>query len=85
MSKRLQVLLDEAEYREIQAIAQRRRMTVSEWVRHALRSMRRREPLSGPDRKLDTVRAATRHAFPSADIDQMLGEIERGYLGHPAR
>ena len=37
MSKRLQVLIVEDEYLEIQAIARRRRMTVSEWIRQALR------------------------------------------------
>ena len=55
-------------------------MTVSEWVRHALRVMRRREPDPDPDRKLAAVRAAARHAFPTADIDTMLREIETGYL-----
>ena len=29
------------------------------------------------------MRAATRHAFPTADIDQMLGEIRQGYQGAP--
>ena len=37
MSKRLQVLIVEDEYLEIQEAARRRRMTVSEWVRRALR------------------------------------------------
>jgi hypothetical protein len=83
MSRRLQVLLDEAEYREIQKIARRQRMTVSEWVRQTLRRGRRTEPLADAERKLDAVRAAARHAFPTADIDAMLGEIERGYLGDP--
>ncbi len=31
------------------------------------------------DIKLRAVRAASRHEFPTADIDEMLGEIERGY------
>jgi hypothetical protein len=26
------------------------------------------------------VRAAARHSFPTRDIDQVLAEIERGYL-----
>ena len=37
MSKRLQVILDDAELREIQRIARRQRLTVAEWVRQALR------------------------------------------------
>lgn len=56
-------------------------MTISEWVRQALRDVRRREPLGDADRKLQVVREAARHAFPAPDIDTMLGEIERGYLG----
>ena len=28
---------------------------------------------------------AARHAFPVSDIEQMLGEIERGYQGGEAR
>lgn len=34
MSKRLQVILDDKEMRDIQRIAKRRQMTVAEWVRH---------------------------------------------------
>lgn len=80
MSKRLQVLLEEGEYREIQKLARRRRVTVSEWVRQALRDARRQEPRRDADRKLDAVRAAVRHHFPSGDVEAMLEEIERGYL-----
>ncbi len=81
MSKRLQVLLEEAELREIQRIARAGRMTVAEWVRQALRTARRREPRGDPSKKLERIRAAAGHTFPTGDIDQMLGEIERGYLG----
>ena len=38
MSKRLQVLMDEEEYLEVQGAARRQRLTVSEWVRRALRA-----------------------------------------------
>jgi hypothetical protein len=30
-------------------------------------------------KKLDAVRAAVRHSYPTADISDMLAEIERGY------
>ena len=79
MSKRLQVLLDEPEWREVQRAARARQTTVAEWVRQALRAARRREPLGDAGRKLGVVRAAARHAFPVGDIDQMLAEIEHGY------
>jgi Arc/MetJ family transcription regulator len=43
MSKRLQVVMTEEEYEEIRAVADRRRVTVSEWVRHTLRDARERD------------------------------------------
>jgi hypothetical protein len=44
-----------------------------------LSSTRRREPVGNVGKKLDSVRAAVRHSFPTADINDMLAEIERGY------
>ncbi len=85
MSKRLQVLLDEAEWKEIQRIARAQRMTVAEWVRGTLRAARKREPGGDVGRKLDVVRASARYAFPTADVPQMLAEIERGYIGESSR
>ncbi|MBI3940426.1 MAG: antitoxin [Acidobacteria bacterium] len=81
MSKRLQVLLEERELREIGRIARAQRMTVAEWVRQALRAARRREPLGNTAKKLEVVGAASRHNFPASDIDQMLAEIEQGHGG----
>lgn len=81
MSKRLQVLLDESELREVRRIARRHQMTVAEWVRRALRAARRAEPSRAADRKVAVVRAASRHEFPTADIGRMLAEIESGYNG----
>ena len=85
MSSRLQVVLDKAELREIQEVARRHRMTTAEWVRQALRAARRSQPQGEARKKLDVVRAAARHAFPVSDIEQMLGEIERGFLGGETR
>lgn len=79
MSKRLQVLLKEPEYREIQQAARSRNMTVAEWVRQALILVRRSEPSGNSGKKLDAIRAAARHEYPTADIDRMVAEIERGY------
>jgi hypothetical protein len=79
MSKRLQVLFDEAELRDLRETARREEVPLSEWVRRALREARRSEPGGGIDKKLRAVRAAARHEFPTADIDEMLTEIERGY------
>ncbi|HJW14796.1 MAG TPA: antitoxin [Thermoanaerobaculia bacterium] len=85
MSKRLQVLLEESELREIRRSAKRQRMTVAEWVRQALRLARRNEPRSDAGKKLQVVRAAAEHSFPTADIGEMLDQIEQGYLASPPR
>lgn len=81
MSKRLQVLLDESEFLELQRVAGRRRMTVAAWVRETLRAARQSEPEGDAAAKLAAVRAAARHAFPTAaTVDDMNAEIQRGYL-----
>ena len=79
MSKRLQVLLAEEELSEIRRAARRQRLTTAAWVRQALRAARRSEPRADAGRKLAVVRAAARHSFPTADVAQMLREIESGY------
>ncbi len=79
MAKRLQVILKDHEYREIQCVARSRRMSIVEWVRQALDLARRREPSAGAGKKLEVIRAASRHDFPSVDIDRVLAEIESGY------
>src|SRR6266699_3725920 len=56
MSKRLQVILKDPEYREIQRMAWSRRMSVAEWVRQALALARRREPLIESGKKLASIR-----------------------------
>jgi hypothetical protein len=80
MTKRLQVLFADDELREIRGAARRRRMSVAEWVRQALRAARAAETASDAASKLAAVEHAARHAFPVGEIDGMLVEIERGYL-----
>ena len=75
----MQVLLDEAEYQEIQEIARENGVTTAEWVRSALRSAKREYPHARSDRKLAALENAVRYRFPTADIDQMVAEIEQGY------
>jgi hypothetical protein len=81
MTKRLQVLLDEAELRELRRVARAQHMTVAEWVRQALRTARRRVPSGDSGRKLAAIKVASRHAFPTGDIAEILADIERGYGG----
>ena len=73
------MILQDPEYREIQKVARARRMSLAEWVRQALDLARRREPLGTTSKKLEVIRAAAQHDYPTGNIDTMLAEIERGY------
>lgn len=79
MSKRLQVLLPDTEMTEIQELAGRERISVGEWVRRALREARSHRSLVEPQSKVKSVRKAVEYSFPTAEVEQMLAEIERGY------
>jgi hypothetical protein len=81
MSKRLQVLLPDSEMSDIQRLAKREHLTVGEWVRRTLRDARAGRPVIDPEIKLRAVRRGAKYSFPTADIEQMLSEIERGYQG----
>lgn len=80
MTKRLQVLFDDAEYAALQAAAASRGMTVAEWVRQALNAARREASTADVDRKLAAIRSAVRHAGPTGPIERLGTETERGYL-----
>ena len=83
MAKRLQVILQDPEYRAIQRAARARHMSLAAWVRQALDVQRRREPVESVDKKLEAIREAAKCQFPTADMEQVLAEIETGYLGEP--
>ncbi len=76
--------MTEDELDGIREAARRHGMTVSEWARTALREARRTETSGDADRKLAAIRAADRYAYPTADIDQMLAEVERGCSEDPS-
>ena len=84
MSKtlRLQVLMEESELQALRRMARRKGVTVAHVVRDALRAARDRESTGSPAAKLQCIRAAARHVpeGSAVDIDQMLAEIESGYL-----
>jgi hypothetical protein len=83
VTKRLQVLLEDDELVEIKRAARRRRQSVAEWVRTALRQARDQDGGRPPAAKLQALREGSAHAFPAGSIDEMLEEIERGYRGQP--
>jgi hypothetical protein len=87
MAKRLQVILQDPEYREVQRAARSRHMSIAAWVRQALEHARRSEASGDMEKKLAAVRAAVAANVgpePESDIDTMLAEIEQGYLSDPS-
>jgi hypothetical protein len=75
------VLLPDPEMSDIQRLAKREHLTVGEWVRRALRDARASRPAIDPETKLKAVRRGAKYSFPTADIERMLSQIERGYQG----
>ena len=78
MSTRLQVIVSEDELSSLRQAARRTGLTVSEWVRRALR--RARDEQAGPtaESRLRAVERALACNHPTGDIDEMLADIERG-------
>jgi len=83
MRHSLKVRLEDSEIKEIEEIARRVGMTVDEWARWVLLEARRLHPDPAVDAKLQAVRKAAQHEFPTGDIDQMLREIKQGYRFDP--
>ena len=80
MSKRLQVLLNEDEFAEIQAVARLQQMTVAAWVRQTLRAGRRDALSRSVHDKLNIIQKSAAYALPTGSIESVLAEIENGYL-----
>jgi len=75
MSHRLQVLVPEPLDAAIRKAAQRRRMSKGEWVRRAVERVLAEERSADPLAELAALDA------PTADVDDMLAEIESGRSG----
>jgi hypothetical protein len=83
VAKRLQVRLEDTEWRELKRSARAEKTTVAEWVRRAIRDARRNTSSEDVEHRLAAVKAATLYSFPAPDIEQMNEEIERGYREEP--
>ena len=72
------VSLDDEEYAHLEHIATHRKITVEQWIEEIIR----RDMADYRRRSASIQRAieeAANHNFPTADIEQMLKEIESGY------
>jgi hypothetical protein len=74
---RLQVILKDAEYREIRRAAGSRHLSIAEWVRLALlQSARQQEPMDSMAKKLESIRIAAQFEFPAGDADKLHSELD---------
>ena len=78
MSKRLQIVMPDDEYRAVASAARRRGKPVAQVVRESLRRTVAEEAEQDPDRRIAAVLRFARFAGPTGDIDQILAEIEAG-------
>lgn len=78
MSKRLQVILPDDEYRAVQDAAQRQGKPIARLVRDSLRRTLSEESEIEPAERIASVLRFARFSGPTGEIDQLLEEIERG-------
>ena len=75
MSNRLQILVSEKLDSRLRKAADREQVSMGEWVRRAIEERLEHRAAGLPD---DPLAALGGLCAPTADIDDMLAEIERG-------
>ena len=78
MSTRLQIVIDETEARRFKRAAQRAGLTLSEWARVAMREAQKKRVGPSPEQRISALDRALQCAHPTADIEQMLKDIDKG-------
>jgi hypothetical protein len=78
MSKRLQVVVSDEEYRAITRVAAQRGVPVAEVVRDSLRRTLPGDEAPDPNMRIALVLGFARFAGPTGDIDRILTEVEKG-------
>ncbi len=74
MSNRLQILISEELDARLRKAADREQVSMGEWVRRAIEERLEQRAAELPDDPLSALRGL---CGPTADIDDMLAEIER--------
>jgi hypothetical protein len=80
---RLSLLIEDSDFCEIGRAARLRGLSVTAWVRQAVRAELERERERAVEAKLEVVRRAAEHSGPTGDIQQMLAEIDLGRTIEP--
>jgi len=78
MSKRLQVLMPDDDYRALLRAARRRKVPVSTLVRESIHQALRRGQPRSPEEKVDAILRYSGFAGPTGDIEEVLAAIDRG-------
>ena len=78
MSKRLQIVMSDEEYRAVAKLARKRTKPVAQIVRESLRRTMAEESEHRPEERIAAVLRFARFAGPIGDIDRILEEIEQG-------
>lgn len=78
MSKRLQVLLPDAQYRAMAGFCKRQKITVAEWVRECIRRGFASIQPDSPEKKMAKILKYAKYRGPTADISELLSDIEKG-------
>jgi hypothetical protein len=79
MSKRLQILIPDDEYRAVASAARRRGQPIAQVVRDSLRrTLADEEAAEDPDRRIAAFLRFARFSGPTGEIDEILRDIERG-------
>lgn len=75
MSKRLQVVISDADYR---AVARKRAVPIAEVVRESLRRTIEQGEERPPEERIASVLRFARFSGPTGDVESMLEDIEKG-------
>ena len=78
MSKRLQVLLPEEDFQELEARCEADGCTIAEFVRTSIKSSLQKPSRRTPEDRIARILGYARYDGPSGDIETVLAEIEQG-------
>jgi hypothetical protein len=78
MSKRLQVVVSDADYRDVTRLAKKRAVPVAEVVRQSLRRTVEEAAERSPEERIANVLRFARFSGPTGDLGSMLEDIEKG-------
>lgn len=82
MSAQLQITLSDEEMERLRQLADREHLSVDDWIKRILRDAGAESETSAgtPPQILAALQRAKTYGHPTADIDEMLRQIESGYL-----